>query len=181
MTDNHIAADLTEKLGIDAKPGLMGVALRPLATGEPVTPAELAAAAGVSHAEVEHATAGRDIEYDDHGRIVGWGLTRNPTPHRFTVPGRQLYTWCAPDTLIFPAVIGQVADVESPCPATATTIRLTVDPPPASPHCTPRQRWCRSWIPPRWTPTRYAQPCPTRSTSSPAPTRPATGNPATRA
>lgn len=135
MTDNTIAAKLTEKLfgtantiGADDKARLTRVALQLLASGEPITPAGLAAAAGVSETDIEDASAGGDIEYDDQGRIVGWGLTRNPTPHKFTIDGRQLYTWCAPDTLIFPAVIGRTAHVESPCPTTGAIIRLTVDP-----------------------------------------------------
>lgn len=42
--------------------------------------------------------------------------------------GHELYTWCAPDTLLFPAIIGRAAQIESPCPATGTPVRLTVDP-----------------------------------------------------
>jgi alkylmercury lyase len=56
-----------------------------------------------------------DLETDEQGRIVGSGLTLRPTPHRFALDGRQLYTWCALDTLIFPVVLGQGATVESPC------------------------------------------------------------------
>jgi alkylmercury lyase len=39
-----------------------------------------------------------------------------------------LWTWCALDTLIFPAVLGSTARIESPCHATGTPIRLTVGP-----------------------------------------------------
>lgn len=135
MTKNTLAAHLRDKLfasrdgiGRDDGSRLFRVALRLLAAGEPITPTELAAAAGVSEADLEHAFARQDIEYDDRGRIVGWGLTINPTPHKFTIDGTQLYTWCAPDTLIFPTVIGRTAHVESPCPTTGTIIKLTVDP-----------------------------------------------------
>ncbi|BBX73624.1 organomercurial lyase MerB [Mycobacterium shinjukuense] len=133
--DNTVAANLCEKLfgapntvGAGTRSHLLRVALRLLANGEPISPAHLAATAGVCKTELENATASTDIEYDDQGRIVGWGLTAVPTPHRFTVNGKQLYTWCAPDTLIFPTVIGHAADIESPCPTTRTIIRLTVDP-----------------------------------------------------
>ena len=51
--------------------------------------------------------------------FLGWELTLRPTPHGFNVDGKQLYTWCALDTLFFPAVIGRPARVESPCAATA--------------------------------------------------------------
>lgn len=107
---------------------LLRTALRLLATGDPITPGQLAAAAEVPLSVIERGAGSQDIEYDDQGRIIGWGLTRNPTPHKFTVNGVALYTWCAPDTLIFPALIGATAHVESPCLATGTTIRLTVDP-----------------------------------------------------
>lgn len=107
---------------------LMGTAMRLLAHGEPITAEQLATAAGVSVADIESAPAASDIEYDEQHRIRGWGLTLEPTPHRFTVDGHLLYTWCAADTLLFPAILGRPAQIESPCPATGTTIRLTVDP-----------------------------------------------------
>ena len=102
--------------------------MRLLAHGTPVTMAELAAAAGVDVADLRNAPAGQDIEYDDQGRIVGWGLTLNPTPHTYIIDGHHLYTWCAADTLMFPAILGSPAQVESRCPTTDTVIRLTVDP-----------------------------------------------------
>jgi hypothetical protein len=52
-----------------------------------------------------------DTEYDETGRIIGYGITLDPTPHRFEVDGRRLYTWCALDTLIFPAVLCRAARV----------------------------------------------------------------------
>jgi alkylmercury lyase len=135
MSDNTVASDLSDKLfgapdtvGADAKSHLLRAALRLLASGEPISPIELASAADVSAVELARAVAGQDVEYDDRGRIVGWGLTSKPTPHKFTIDGKQLYTWCAPDTLIFPAVIGGTARIESPCRTTGRIIRLTVDP-----------------------------------------------------
>ncbi|PXY25384.1 organomercurial lyase MerB [Prauserella muralis] len=132
MTTNHFATDLADKLfGTDAATtgtSLMRAALRLLAHGEPITVTQLATAADVSAAAVESAPAAQDIEYDDQRRIVGWGLTLNPTPHRFTVHGHPMYAWCAADTLLFPAIIGTAAQVESPCPTTGTPIRMTVDP-----------------------------------------------------
>jgi alkylmercury lyase len=107
---------------------LMRTAVRLLAQGTPVTMTELATAAAVEVADLNNAPAGQDIEYDDQGRIVGWGLTLIPTPHTFVVDGHRLYTWCAADTLLFPAIIGSPAMIESRCPTTGTVIRLTVDP-----------------------------------------------------
>ncbi|NHD15725.1 MULTISPECIES: organomercurial lyase MerB [Actinomycetes] len=103
--------------------------LRLLARGHPVTADELATATGHSTDEVRHALAALpDAEYDEHGRLVGYGLTQRATPHRFTVDGQQLYTWCALDTLLFPAVLDRPAEVESPCHTTTTPVRLTVEP-----------------------------------------------------
>jgi alkylmercury lyase len=107
---------------------LTATAIRLLSRGRPITITELAGAAGVDAADLTNAPGGGDIEYDDDSRIVGWGLTLNPTPHLFVVDGHRLYTWCAADTLMFPAIIGGRAHVESTCPATGTVIRLTVDP-----------------------------------------------------
>lgn len=135
MTDNPLAADMVTKIfgapdptETERRARLFRTALRLLATGEPITPDQLAAAAEVPITAIERGVAGEDIEHDDQGRIVGWGLTQNPTPHKFTVNGVELYTWCAPDTLGMPAVIGATAQIEAPCPATGITIRLTVDP-----------------------------------------------------
>jgi alkylmercury lyase len=51
---------------------------------------------GVDAADVSNAPAGHDIEYDDQHRIVGWGLTFNPTPHTYiaataviSIPGSE--------------------------------------------------------------------------------------------
>jgi alkylmercury lyase len=122
-----MTADL---LGPDHKSGrqLMRTAVRLLARGEPVTMGELAAAAGVDVVDLIDAPAGPDIEYDDEHRITGWGLTLVPTPHEFVVDDHRLYTWCAADTLMFPAIIGRRAQIESRCPTTDTVIRLRVDP-----------------------------------------------------
>nr|WP_055469056.1 organomercurial lyase [Streptomyces sp. NBRC 110030] len=69
-----------------------------------------------------------DTEYDTEGRVIGHGLTINPTPHRYETGGRTFYTWCALDTLAFPAVLGHTAQVTSACRATGRPVRLTVTP-----------------------------------------------------
>jgi alkylmercury lyase len=107
---------------------LMRTAVRLLAHGRPVTLADLTGAAGVEVDDLRNAPAGQDIEYDDQHRIIGWGLTLNPTAHSYTVEGQRLYTWCAADTLLFPAILGKPAQVESRCPTTDAVIRLAVDP-----------------------------------------------------
>lgn len=128
--DRFVATAADTLLDPDQQSGrnLMRTAVRLLAHGKPVTVTEVATAAGVDVADVSNAPAGHDIEYDAQHRIVGWGLTLNPTPHSFIVNGHHLYTWCAADTLLFPAILGCRAHIESRCPTTDTVIRLTVDP-----------------------------------------------------
>jgi alkylmercury lyase len=131
MTAERFATTIADTLfGSDQQTGrnLMCTAMRLLAHGNPITVTELAAAADVEVAELDNAPAGQDIEYDDQHRIIGWGLTLNPTPHTYIVNGHHLYTWCAADTLLFPAILGAGAQIQSPCPTTDTVIRLTVDP-----------------------------------------------------
>jgi alkylmercury lyase len=131
MTTDPSASTLADALlGPEHQTGrrLMRTALRLLAHGTPVTMDELATTAGIDVADISNTPAGPEIEYDDENRIVGWGLTLVPTPHTFIVDGCRLYTWCAADTLLFPAIIGSRARIESTCPATDTVIRLTVDP-----------------------------------------------------
>lgn len=100
-----------------------------LARGGPVGIDDLVAATGRPFAELRGVLGTlADLETDDQGRIVGYGLTCVPTAHRFAVGGRQLYTWCALDTLAFPYVLGEAASVESPCYATGAPVRVTVDP-----------------------------------------------------
>ncbi|GAA4888921.1 organomercurial lyase MerB [Pseudonocardia sp. C8] len=102
--------------------------LRLLACGEPVTIEDLAAAHGQPVREVRRALASTpDIEYDEAGRIVGAGLTLRPTPHRFEIDGRVLYTWCAMDTLVYPRLLGRPARVTSPCQVTGIPIHLAID------------------------------------------------------
>lgn len=103
--------------------------VRLLAEGRPVGPRQVAEAAGRPVDEVQgflRAQAGTD--WDEDGRIAGFGLTLRPTPHRFVVDGKVLYTWCATDTLVFPAILGRGAVVESACPVTSRPIRLEVTP-----------------------------------------------------
>ncbi|MEU4360358.1 organomercurial lyase MerB [Promicromonospora sp. NPDC023987] len=113
--------------GLD--PALFVPLLRLLAEGEPVALGDLAVASGHTIEQVRLALAAvPDTEYDEAGRIVGQGLTLRPTRHRFTVDGQELYTWCALDTLIFPALIETTATIESVSPASGETVRVTATP-----------------------------------------------------
>lgn len=61
-------------------------------------------------------------------RELAKGITLRKTPHIFAVDGRTLYTWCAVDALMFPAVIGKTARVQSRCLETGAFISLTSTP-----------------------------------------------------
>ncbi|WP_031383074.1 organomercurial lyase MerB [Modicisalibacter zincidurans] len=103
--------------------------LRELAKGRPVSQTTLAMSldwpAQQVNAVLERATS---TEYDSDGNIVGYGLTLRETSHIFEIDGRRLYAWCALDTLMFPALIGQTARVSSHCAATGAPVSLTVSP-----------------------------------------------------
>ena len=125
--NNTFAERLTSsETGLDAS--LWLPLLKLLAQGDPVDIPTLADATGRSVEDVRGALAAvPDIEYED-GRIIGQGLTLRPTPHRFEVNGEQLYTWCALDTLIFPALLGTSARVESVTPGTGAPVQVSVGP-----------------------------------------------------
>ncbi|WP_265445083.1 organomercurial lyase MerB [Flexivirga meconopsidis] len=100
-----------------------------LTAGQPVSAEQLAAATGRSVAQIHAALPNLpSIELDAQARVIGMGITLTPTAHRFEVQGTRLYTWCALDTLIFPALIGRTAHVTSSCHATGEPVRLTVSP-----------------------------------------------------
>ena len=100
---------------------LANALLRALAAGEPVAVRDDELAAAVARWP--------NVELDQSGRVVAFaGLSLTPTAHRFAVGGRQLYTWCAWDTLFLPALLNQPARVDSRCPVTGIDVRLHVDP-----------------------------------------------------
>lgn len=115
--------------GLDQDRWLLRAVLPLLAAGQPVSAAALARSTGRPEADVERALRGQsDLETDEQGRVVGYGLTLRATPHRFEVDGHRLFTWCALDTLMFPTLLGVTARVESSCHATGTPVRLTAAP-----------------------------------------------------
>lgn len=71
---------------------------------------------------------------DEDGAVIGfWGLTAHPMPHRFTVAGRERFTWCAWDALFIPELVGETAEVQSTTPVDGRDVRLTVSPKGATP------------------------------------------------
>lgn len=103
--------------------------VRLIARGRPAGIDEISAASGWPAARVEAMLRNQGgTEWQDDGKVVGFGLTLRPTRHRMTVHGYDFFTWCASDALFFPLILGAPAKVESTCPATGERIRIEVQP-----------------------------------------------------
>jgi alkylmercury lyase len=106
---------------------------RELAKGSAVDAAQLGRALGVSPAESQ-ALLRRDsindfIYADDQGRVLGFGgLATASMHHQLEVDGRNLWTWCAWDSLFIPEILGRPARVTSPDPESSELVRLVVTP-----------------------------------------------------
>lgn len=132
-TPSNLVAAIAERLSPANRPAgfaaLLVTLLRELVKGRPVPKEALAKALVWT---VERVAAVLDevpnTEYDEQGRVLGYAVTLRETQHTFEVGGQRLYTWCAFDTLMFPAVIGKTARVASRCPQTGEPIVLTVAP-----------------------------------------------------
>lgn len=109
---------------------LLGV-WREIARGTPVeeqTVDAIIADVGIEATEARN-FLGDVSEKDEDGRIVGAvGLSQNQHPHRFTVDGIQLATWCAWDSLFVPPGLQKPAIVESVSPISQKEIRVEVSP-----------------------------------------------------
>src|SRR5258708_11682514 len=103
---------------------------RELARGAPVSPLSLAERVEMrAETVVQQLQTWPGVYYDAEQRVVGfWGLTIAPMPHRLRVHGRELYAWCAWDTLFLPALLGTSVEVESSCRVTGAPVRLMVTP-----------------------------------------------------
>ena len=124
---NDLAQQLGSSLNAPGTSGVFRAVLTLLAEGIPVPKSAVARALGCPERDVMDLLAQiPSLEFDDAGDIVGAGLSLRPTVHLFEVGGRRLYTWCALDTLIFPAILGRTARVTSPCAATGASVRLLV-------------------------------------------------------
>ncbi len=101
--------------------------IRQLAAGQPVSVARLATNIGAEEPAVAAVLRQMsDVAYDVAGNIIGFGLSLVPTAHRFIINGQTLYTWCALDTFLYTALLGQPSAVVSHCPVTAQPIRLAM-------------------------------------------------------
>jgi alkylmercury lyase len=103
--------------------------IRHLAAGQPVSIARLAADISMEESGARAVLQQMsDVDYDQAGNVVGFGLSLVPTAHQFTINGQTLYTWCALDTFLYTALLGQPSRVISRCPVTAQPIALTMTP-----------------------------------------------------
>ncbi len=128
----ELAAVLESSLGASFNPqgyALYRELILLLAEGQPVSPERVASMLGLAREETLELLRQRpSTEWDEAGNIVGAGLTLRPTPHRFKLKDWTLFTWCALDALMFPGLVGQTVQVESPCATTGRPVRVTVTP-----------------------------------------------------
>ena len=129
-TNSHLTARLLawhdELAWVSKNASVIAAAIVELADGKPVQAEQIAARAGRPAAEVLEFLRSSPAEWDDQGRLVGFGVTLRQTRHRYMTGARTLYTWCAPDALAFPVLLRAPAVIESPCFATGEPIRIEV-------------------------------------------------------
>ena len=112
----------------DAVRGVLPTAIRLLAEGRPVSPAEIATQADLPLGRVESALRDLgDVEWTPDGRIEGMGLTPRETAHRIRIGEVDRYAWCAMDTLFFAALLDRRVEVESPDGTTGEPVRFEAD------------------------------------------------------
>ena len=98
-------------------------------TGQPLVLNDVASCLQISPESLAaHLTHAPDTEFDNEGKIIGWGITLVPTQHQFWVKGHALFTWCAFDTVLFPSLLQTAAQVRSTCQMTGQPITFTATP-----------------------------------------------------
>jgi alkylmercury lyase len=116
---------------IDQRVAGFSILVRGIAKQGAVTSEEFAREAELTEEEVSRIFSGLatlGMQFDEAGKVVGAALTTLPTPHRVSLGGKDLFAWCALDTLFIPGLLDQAAEVESTCPVSNSPVRLTVTP-----------------------------------------------------
>src|SRR5262249_39713642 len=105
--------------------------IRQLGSGQPVSAEALAVTNQRSVADILaqlKQLEAEGTELDGHSNVFGSARSVNPTRHRLHVDGQVRYAWCALDTFFLSAYLQQATQVESVCPVSGATIRLTITP-----------------------------------------------------
>ncbi len=121
---------LIQGMGLDGA-RLVVRSMRLLSRGRPVPPKDIADALGVSEETVELTlnAMGTGVKRDEAGDVVEiFGLSLNPTRHRFIVGDQELYVWCAGDAISFAGALQQPVRIESTDPVSGDAIRLETTP-----------------------------------------------------
>ncbi len=109
----------------------MATLIQGIARAGAVSPEEFASKLGIEPSRAKEFFAGlatMGVQFDEEGNIVGAGLTARKTAHRVQVGDKELYAWCALDSLFIPGLLGEEALVESRCPVSGEPVRVTVTP-----------------------------------------------------
>jgi alkylmercury lyase len=126
MTAQEVAERLEPLFpALDERDRQLSLAIyRNLARGAPVDLEDLFTELAMETAEgVRRMQDWPGVYYDHEQRVIGyWGLSLARTSHRLRIRGRELFAWCAWDTLFLPAVLGTTIEVRS------GAVRLTVSP-----------------------------------------------------
>lgn len=131
MTHNEIAHEMSEVLGgMREEFENMFCILPLLLKGSPVAPAQVAEKYQITEPEavtVLNNLRSYGAEFNEENEFVGFGLTLNPTPHKYEVDKHTFYAYCAPDTLFFPIIFNHTATITSSDPISGSKIHLTVN------------------------------------------------------
>ena len=123
-------AGLTQE-GIDQRVLGFSALVQGIARSGAISPEEFASKRGIepSRAKELFAELARmGVQIDEQGNVVGAALTARQTAHRVRVGDKELYAWCALDTLFVPGLLGEEAEVSSTCPGASEPVRITVTP-----------------------------------------------------
>ena len=127
VISDYLRTELFPDIDPPSQRVLLGL-YRLVAQGAPVTIGNLATAFSMDSNAVRNILGSVEpsrLQYDEAGGIIAFaGLSQAPTHHRFLFEDRELYTWCAFDTLFLPQLLGGEARVSSACPVTNAKIRI---------------------------------------------------------